>query len=46
MSRRNRAVKRPIIPDPVFGSETVTKFINSLMLDGKKSSPSRSSTTR
>ncbi len=37
MSRRNRAVKRPIIPDPVFGSETVTKFINSLMLDGKKS---------
>jgi small subunit ribosomal protein S7 len=37
MSRRNRAVKRPIIPDPVFGSETITKFINSLMNDGKKS---------
>jgi small subunit ribosomal protein S7 len=37
MSRRNRAVKRPIIPDPVFGSETITKFINSLMSDGKKS---------
>ena len=37
MSRRSRAVKRPIIPDPVFGSEVVTKFINSLMLDGKKS---------
>jgi small subunit ribosomal protein S7 len=37
MSRRNRAVKRPILPDPVFGSETITKFINSLMLDGKKS---------
>ena len=37
MSRRTRAVKRPPIPDPVFGSEVVTKFINSLMLDGKKS---------
>jgi small subunit ribosomal protein S7 len=37
MSRRTRAVKRPTIPDPVYGSETVTKFINSLMLDGKKS---------
>ena len=37
MSRRNRAVKRPIIPDPIYGSETVTKFINTLMLDGKKS---------
>jgi small subunit ribosomal protein S7 len=37
MSRRTRAVKRPTIPDPVFGSETITKFINSLMYDGKKS---------
>jgi small subunit ribosomal protein S7 len=37
MSRRTRAVKRPTPPDPVFGSETVTKFINSLMSDGKKS---------
>ena len=37
MSRRTRAVKRPTLPDPVFGSEVVTKFINSLMLDGKKS---------
>ncbi len=37
MSRRSRAVKRPIIPDPVFGSEVVTKFVNTLMLDGKKS---------
>jgi small subunit ribosomal protein S7 len=37
MSRRSRAVKRPTIPDPIFGSETVTKFINTLMLDGKKS---------
>jgi small subunit ribosomal protein S7 len=37
MSRRTRAVKRPIVPDPVYGSGTVTKFINALMYDGKKS---------
>jgi small subunit ribosomal protein S7 len=37
MSRRTRAVKRPVTPDPVYGSETITKFINTLMLDGKKS---------
>ncbi len=37
MSRRSRAVKRPITPDPVYGSEMVTKFVNTLMLDGKKS---------
>lgn len=37
MSRRNRAVKRPVVPDPIYGSETITKFVNSLMLDGKKS---------
>ncbi|HEX2211580.1 MAG TPA: 30S ribosomal protein S7 [Longimicrobium sp.] len=37
MSRRTRAVKRPIIPDPVYGSEVITKFVNTLMYDGKKS---------
>ncbi len=37
MSRRNRAVKRPTTPDPVFTSESVTKFVNLLMKDGKKS---------
>ena len=37
MSRRTRAVKRPVLADPVYGSETVTKFINNLMYDGKKS---------
>ncbi len=37
MSRRARAVKRPVVPDPVFGSETVTKFVNNFMFDGKKS---------
>ena len=37
MSRRTRAVKRPVQPDPVYGSELVTKFISNLMYDGKKS---------
>ena len=37
MSRRSRSVKRPVLPDPVFGSETVTKFVNNFMYDGKKS---------
>jgi small subunit ribosomal protein S7 len=37
MSRRSRAIVRPIAPDPLYGSETVTQFINILMLDGKKS---------
>jgi small subunit ribosomal protein S7 len=37
MSRRQRAVKREIAPDPRYGSTTVSKFINSLMLEGKKS---------
>jgi small subunit ribosomal protein S7 len=37
MSRRQRAVKRVIPADPRFGSTTVNKFINGLMLDGKKS---------
>ena len=37
MSRRTRAVKRPIVPDPVYGSGTVSKFVNALMYDGKKS---------
>jgi small subunit ribosomal protein S7 len=37
MSRRQSAVKREVIPDPQYGSGTVTKFVNSLMFDGKKS---------
>jgi small subunit ribosomal protein S7 len=37
MSRRSRAVKRPVTPDPIYGSETVTKFVNNFMYDGKKS---------
>ena len=37
MSRRTRAERREIQPDPRFDSTTVAKFMNSLMVDGKKS---------
>jgi small subunit ribosomal protein S7 len=37
MSRRQSAVKREVPIDPKYGSDTVSKFINNLMLDGKKS---------
>ncbi len=37
MSRRHRAEKREVNPDPKFGDLVVTKFMNSVMLDGKKS---------
>ncbi|KLN58910.1 30S ribosomal protein S7 [Kiloniella spongiae] len=36
MSRRHRAEKREILPDPKFGDITLSKFMNCLMLDGKK----------
>jgi small subunit ribosomal protein S7 len=37
VSRRNKAVKRPVPPDPRYDSQTVSKFINNLMYEGKKS---------
>ncbi len=37
MSRRHRAEKREILPDPKFGDIVLTKFMNVLMVDGKKS---------
>lgn len=37
MSRRHRAEKREILPDPKFGDLVLSKFINNLMVDGKKS---------
>lgn len=37
MSRRQRAVKREIPMDPKFGSTTVSKFVNALMLEDRKS---------
>lgn len=37
MSRRQRATKRQVPPDPRYDSQTVSKFINNLMVTGKKS---------
>ncbi|MCZ2328613.1 30S ribosomal protein S7 [Bartonella sp. F02] len=37
MSRRHRAEKREINPDPKFGDLVITKFMNTVMFDGKKS---------
>ena len=36
MSRRNRAAKREVLPDPMYNSTVVTKLVNQIMLDGKK----------
>lgn len=36
MSRRRRPEKREILPDPKYGDEVLSKFMNSVMLDGKK----------
>ncbi|NMA62335.1 MAG: 30S ribosomal protein S7 [Firmicutes bacterium] len=36
MPRKGSVPKRDVIPDPVYNSELVTKFINALMLDGKR----------
>ena len=36
MSRRNRAAKRDVLPDPMYNSTVVTKLVNQIMLDGKK----------
>ncbi|MDB4307810.1 30S ribosomal protein S7 [Gammaproteobacteria bacterium] len=37
MSRRTQAPKRELLPDPKHGSQRLTKFINMIMQDGKKS---------
>jgi len=37
MPRRRKVAKRPLMPDPKFKSRLVTRFINNLMRDGKKS---------
>ena len=36
MPRKGPAIKRQPVPDPVYGSEMMTRFINRMMLDGKK----------
>ena len=41
MSRRRRAEKREVLPDAKYGDRVLTKFMNCLMLDGKKSAAER-----
>src|SRR5881409_1464170 len=41
MSRRKGSVKRPILADARYDSQTVSKFINAMMLQGKKSTAER-----
>jgi small subunit ribosomal protein S7 len=41
MPRRARVLKREVAPDPRFGSRTLTRFINKVMLNGKKSTAER-----
>ena len=37
MSRRHQAEKREVLPDAKYGDRVLTKFMNNLMYDGKKS---------
>lgn len=37
MSRRKAAIKREVLPDPMYGSDQIAKFINIVMREGKKS---------
>lgn len=41
MPRRRVAAKREILPDPIYNSKLVSKFVNSIMKDGKKSTAER-----
>ncbi|WP_028974533.1 30S ribosomal protein S7 [Spirochaeta cellobiosiphila] len=41
MSRRRVAAKRPVSPDPQFGSTVLTKFVRRMMVDGKKSTAAK-----
>ena len=41
MSRRHAAEKRIVLPDAKFGDRVLTKFMNNLMVDGKKSAAER-----
>ena len=41
MSRKRRAEKRNVLPDPIYNSKVVTELINQIMLDGKKGTAER-----
>ena len=36
MPRRGSVAKRDVLPDPIYNSKLVTKFINAIMYDGKR----------
>ena len=40
--RKRRAVKRDVLPDPIYNSKLVTKLINTIMIDGKKGTAKKS----
>ena len=39
--RKRRAIKRDVLPDPVYNSKVVTKLVNQIMQDGKKGTAQR-----
>ena len=39
--RKRRAVKRDVLPDPIYNSKVITKLINQIMRDGKKGTAER-----
>ena len=41
MPRKGPAPKRPLIQDPVYGSQLVTQLVNKILMDGKKSTAER-----
>lgn len=41
MARKHRHPRRPVLPDPKFGEEIITRFINNMLLHGKRSTTER-----
>ncbi len=39
--RKRRAIKRDVLPDPIYNSKVVTKLVNQIMQDGKKGTAQR-----
>lgn len=46
MPRKGYIAKREILPDPIYKNKIVTKFINQIMLSGKKEQPKQFATGR
>ena len=41
MSRKSKAISKSVYLDPIYGSPTLSKFINFIMFDGKKATAER-----